>query len=153
MDVFIQPDYLTTACKALNNNSSFALFTSYSRCIKTGETQYLGNKDQVGRFDGVRLYGGNLPSVAMSNDCLAHRASILKTDLVRQYQFLETSRDRWFEEFIARLVLNQERIIVCPFALINEIVRDKTSMVSNDKYYSTISDRFSIEHSLSSRLI
>ncbi|MGH6889582.1 MAG: glycosyltransferase [Rhizomicrobium sp.] len=120
----VDPELWSLAAARLTQVSEAAVFTSHVLAVEKGAV-----KSYV-------LNYGDCPTVALTSDRVAHRASVFRRDVLLELGLRDTAGERWHEDVCIRLVEAGHRVLVAPTALAAQAPSEPLSRIPGSRFFA-----------------
>ena len=100
----VYPGFLTNAKAAMASNDSISVVGGHIEIVDNG----------TGRVTTMRVYGGEMPSMALLSSRVFPKLCLLKRDIFTSTPVDPRSRNMYFEVFARECAINREGIVIIP---------------------------------------
>ena len=126
----LHPHFLRKAQDTFASNPEVMLVGGHVRVVD-GPT---------GEPDTVRVYAGNMPSVAMSSSRIAPRTSVVRRKIIEQRPFASEAGEQWFEAWSRDMAIDDEPMLILP-QITADLVAQEERVESTQILSAAIVDR------------
>lgn len=120
----VEPELWRRAAARLAQMPEAAVFTSHVLAA---------DKDATHRYT---LIYGDCPTLALTSDRVAHRASVFRRDVLLRLGLRDTAGERWHEDVCIRLVEAGHRVLVAPTAFAAHASSEPLSRVTGSRFFA-----------------